>query len=137
VSAHTRTQLLAQAAFPRVEARKKGKDFGEYETVARRFPSLIHTCGLAQAVAFAQAKRNQKKPEGGPECQYLADLAAVLHAGGHTEVTSADSLADHSRDDAVTTYLRLSRDALDATVWLKRYAEALSENTTPLAEAMK
>jgi len=127
VSVNTRSQKLAQAAYACVEQRKNGKDFGEYETVARKFPALIHTCGLAQAAAFAQAKRKKDKSTGGAECEYLADLAAVLIAGGHAEFPDANGLAAHTRTDGLTTYLRLSRDAIDAAVWLKRYAEALSE----------
>ena len=67
--------------------------------------------------------------------RYVADLASVLQAGGHNEVTNVDSLAKHCREDHVATYLRLSRDAIDAAVWLKRYAEALSESTAPTPEA--
>ena len=137
MSVHTRSQRLAESAFGCIEARIKGKDFGDYETVARKFPALIHTCGLAQAVAFAQSKRKKEKPTGGAECEYLADLAAVLKAGGHNELANGDSLASHTRSDPVTSYLRLSRDAIDAAVWLKRYAEALSESATPTPEDKK
>lgn len=135
MSVHTRSQRLAQKAFACVESRKKRKDFGDFETVARKFPALIHTCGLAQAVAFAQSKRKKEDPTGGPECQYLGDLAAVLCAGGHTEVRDLDSLTSHTRDDSVGVYLRLSRDAIDAAIWLKRYAEALSPDAPARLEA--
>jgi CRISPR-associated protein Cmr5 len=134
MSIHTRSQRLAQQAYTCI-AKRTGNNFGDYETVARKFPALIHTCGLAQAVAFAQSKRQKDRPGGGAACEYLADLAAVLHAGGHAEVATADALAEHSRRDSVTTYLRLSRDAIDAAVWLKRYAEALSDGPEPGAEA--
>src|SRR5438270_1158069 len=112
MNVHTRGQRLAQEAYECVSRREGKPEFGDYETVARKFPALIHTCGLAQAVAFAQSKRKKEKPGGGPECEYLADLAAVLHAGGHTEVSSGDSLASHTRSDPVSVYLRLSRDAI-------------------------
>lgn len=131
MTVHTRSQQLAQKAYACVEARQKEKGFDDYESVARKFPALIHTCGLAQAVAFAQSKRKKDKPTGGPECEYVADLAKVLCAGGHVEVTDAATLGDHTRRDTVATYLRLSRDAIAAAVWLKRYAEALSEQPAP------
>lgn len=133
----TRNQRLAQKAFHCVRARKQAANFDDYATVARKFPALIHTCGLVQAVAFAQAKRKSDRPEGGPECQYLSDLARVLHTGGHAEVKDADTLAAHCRDDLVSAYLRLSRDSLAASVWLKRYAEALSEDVPPQPEVKK
>lgn len=137
MNVHTRSQRLAQKAFACVEFRKKGKGFDDYETVARKFPALIHTCGLAQSVAFYQSKRKKEKPTGGAECEYLADLAAVLSAGGHTELTTGESLAGHTRNASISIYLRLSRDAIEAAIWLKRYAEALGENTTTTPEAKK
>jgi CRISPR-associated protein Cmr5 len=128
MSLHTRSQKHSQAAYPRVAARQK-TGFDEYSTVARKFPALIHTCGLAQAVAFAQAKRKKDKLDGGAEGQYLADLAEVLRAGGHPEIKTADDLAKISREAAVSAYLRLSRNAIEAAVWLKRYAEAFAADT--------
>ena len=123
MTVNTRSQKLAQKAYACVEQRKNGKTFSDYMAFAKRFPALIHTCGLAQAVAFALAKQNTQS-------EYTEDLAAVLNAGGHTEVTDAASLDAHTRADAVPSYLRLSRDAIDAAVWLKRYAEALSEEAS-------
>jgi CRISPR-associated protein Cmr5 len=116
----TLSQRMAQAAFPKVRRRQTSGDvnFQEYTTVAKKFPALIHTCGLAQAVAFAQAKR---------DLAYLDDLAAVLAAAGYREITGHDALGQQSRDQSLTGYLRLSRDALLAAGWLKRYVEALAE----------
>jgi CRISPR/Cas system CMR-associated protein Cmr5 small subunit len=78
----------------------------------------MHQCGLAQAVAFAQAK-------GDHQVDYANDLASVLKAVGHDNITSADVLATQTRSLPMNGYVRLSRDALDAAVWLKRYVEAL------------
>lgn len=116
----TLSQRMAQAAFPKVQERKRSArvNFKEYTTVAKKFPALIHTCGLAQAVAFAQAKK---------DLDYLDDLAAVLAAAGHREITNSDALGSQSRERNLTGYLRLSRDALLAAGWLKRYVEALAE----------
>ena len=49
----------------------------------------------------------------------------MLTAGGHADVASAEALAEQTRSLPVIAYVRLSRDALDAAVWLKRYVEAL------------
>ncbi|MGH7772971.1 MAG: type III-B CRISPR module-associated protein Cmr5 [Candidatus Binatia bacterium] len=76
----TRDQERAQRAYLRViqqshdeETRKINakakKEEAEYERFAKRFPALIQNCGLAQAVAFAEAKA--PKP-------YLTDLAHVV-----------------------------------------------------------
>jgi CRISPR-associated protein Cmr5 len=113
----TRSQQLAERAFDRVQRREelKGKYREEYVGFAKRFPSLTHTCGLAQAVAFAQAKA--------PE-DYLDDLREVMNS----DQASATGFASLTRSAELTEYMQLSRAALEAAGWLKRYAEALLED---------
>lgn len=117
MSLHTRSQKLAQAAFSQINGR--GKPAKEYVSFAKKFPALIHTCGLAQAVAFALAKK---------ENTYLDDLTAVLTQSGHGNMVNGQSLEQKARTEPLNGYLRLSRDAIHAASWLKRYAEALSED---------
>ena len=114
MSVHTRSQKLAQAAFARVTSRDTSDK--DYVSFAKKFPALIHTCGLVQAVAFALAKDHT---------DYVEDLAAVLKAGGHPLVNSSQSLDNQARNETLTGYLRLSRDAIHAASWLKRYVEAV------------
>lgn len=126
MSVHTRSQKLAQAAYPRIanrippgtDPKNFTKDQREYRTFAKKFPALIHTCGLAQAVTFALAKQ---------ENDYIEDLAAVLRESGHAEITSAQALHERARTQPLSGYLRLSRDAINAASWLKRYVEAAGE----------
>jgi CRISPR-associated protein Cmr5 len=114
----TNSQKMAQAAYRRIENRKRDKEFISF---ARSFPSLVHTCGLGQAVAFALAKEKRSRKE------YLEDLAAVLNAAGHSEAVSAESLGRAARESPVSAYVRLSRNALQAAGWLKRYIEAMEQ----------
>jgi CRISPR-associated protein Cmr5 len=130
MSIHTRSQRLAQAAFPQIQARvtEMSKDeFKEYVTIAKKFPSLVHTCGLAQAVAFYEAKGKTKpgKPEK-PHIRYLKDLAAVLTAIGHQQIGTVEQLTNKVRAEPLSGYIRLSRDAISAASWLKRYVEAVA-----------
>ncbi len=125
MSVQTRSQKFARAAYARVAAR--GKPPEGYASFAKKFPALIHTCGLAQAVAFAQAKG--KSDENKVESRYLEDLAEVIRAGGHDKILSADRLAETTRSEALSGYLRLSRDAINAAGWLKRYVEASGEGS--------
>lgn len=113
MSVQTRSQKLAQAAFARIAAH--GKPNQEFVSFAKKFPALIHTCGLAQAVAFALAKQ---------QVDYIEDLAAVLKASGHPEVSSAHTLQKQTQELLLSGYLRLSRDTINAASWLKRYIEA-------------
>ena len=120
MSVHTRSQKLAQAAFSNANARRDSlneNDFKEYISFAKKFPALMHTCGLAQAVAFALAKK---------ESDYINDLSALLNAGGYSNISSASDLLIQTQTLQIGEYLRLSIDTINAASWLKRYAEAVA-----------
>jgi CRISPR-associated protein Cmr5 len=119
-----KSQTMAHEAYQRIMERKPESD---YKSFAREFPTLVHSCGLAQAVAFALAKRNTKRSDGGPQFCYANDLATVLNKVGFDQIGNAEELAEQTRTLPVTGYLRLSRNALLATDWLKRYVEAAGE----------
>jgi CRISPR-associated protein Cmr5 len=116
--ANTRSQRLAQAAFTQIAMhtghgqRKPEKDF---VSAVKKLPALIHTCGLAQAVAFALAKKDH---------ELVGYLAEVLRECGHPSVADARTLDHLARTSELNAYLRLSRDAIAAATWLKRYVEA-------------
>jgi CRISPR-associated protein Cmr5 len=111
----TRDQIRAQRAYDRVAAPREAKKEADYKRFSKSFPALIHTCGLAQAIAFGQVKDPCKElPD-----SYMADLA---HVAGAADL---DELAREARTASLPHYQRLSRDTLAAATWLKRYAEAL------------
>lgn len=115
----TRSQQWAQRAFACVEARSdttgsiKNEPDPEYLSFAKRFPSLVHTCGLVQALAFAENK--------GPE-NFIQDIEKVI---------GIEELSDKSRKAAIAEYLKLSRETLIVAGWIKRYAEALLDKKMP------
>jgi CRISPR-associated protein Cmr5 len=113
----TYDQRMAQEAFRLVSDNGSGCGKNEqYCNFAKTFPSLIHSCGLAQAVAFAVAKNGD----------YLNDLALVL---GTVEThISPQNFAERSRTAEVVEYMRLSRRAISAASWLKRYIAAFDDN---------
>lgn len=114
----TNSQKMAQAAYESIIRRVDPKGSGlpeKYASFARSFPSLVHSCGLAQAIAFARSKDHG---------QYLDDLATVLSKIGHPEAASASEFERATRENLVRAYVRLSRNALQAASWLKRYVEA-------------
>lgn len=106
----TRQQDWAQRAYECVGAQQNKEKEAEYKRFSKSFPALVHTCGLAQAVAFGQAKA--------PE-PYMDDLAKVI---GQTDQRT---FAHSARTAPVRLYQRLSLDTLAGATWLKRYAEAL------------
>ncbi len=112
MTVRTISQSMAQTAYERMAARRPNQEFRSF---ARSFPSLIHACGLAQAVAFAKAKGRK---------EYVEDLTQVLQSGGYSGINDLDQTA---RTAPMTTYVRLSRHALQAAGWIKRYVEAMEE----------
>jgi len=110
----TRTQQMARCAYQRVEERR-GEGFDEYQTFVKSFPTLIHSSGLAQALAYANSKNDHGK-------RVVKDLAEVLSL-------SKSNLEDAALESDAPTYLRLSQQALEAGTWLKRYADVLERGS--------
>ncbi|WMI71203.1 type III-B CRISPR module-associated protein Cmr5 [Aminobacterium sp. MB27-C1] len=112
----TLEQKWAQRAFCAVDKVSHKSDSGdfkksEYLSFAKSFPNLIHSCGLIQALAFAQSKN---------KTVFLADLSFVMNGEKKYEL-----IIEESRKATITKYLQLSRHTLAAAEWIKRYAEAL------------
>lgn len=108
----TRNQEFAQRAFQCIEESNHADD-DKYASFAKSFPALVQSCGLCQAVAFAESKDH---------IEFLKDLINVL---SQSEPGSVDTFARQVREMPVISYLQLSRDALAAATWIKRYVEAL------------
>lgn len=125
----TRDQRLAKSSFTRVSARKATKDAAKYGSMALKLPALVRSAGLAQALAFADAKGHEA---------LLDDLAAsVLNdlPGKESQVSRADLLT-RSREVQLTEYIRLTRDVLAALQWYRRFAKSVlgAEDTTEAGE---
>lgn len=110
MSRTTKQQDRAKRAYKCLLPEKKVRD--EYRQFAKRFPALVHSCGLAQAVAFAQSK---------DKSVYLDDLASVM------EVSNGQELAKISRTVDLVEYQQKTEEAIDCATWIKRYAEATEE----------
>jgi CRISPR-associated protein Cmr5 len=114
---NTRKQKRAQTAYQCVNSKsgepKERKE--NYARIAKKFPALIHSCGLAQTIAFIDAK------EEGTGKTYLKHLATVM------EMAHNENLGQKSRDAPLIEYQHLSREAIESATWIKRYAEILLE----------
>lgn len=123
-----RSQRIAVEAYQLVSARSQGNGAQKYLSYARSFPTLVHTSGLSQAVAFSRAK--------GKEHLHLVEDVASLIVAISPELLFANNGKDNdnverfcrsAREADRNHYIRLSRLTLDASGWIKRYAEALIE----------
>lgn len=109
---------VAYKAITREDQLNKEKRKGEgqqYGQLCHRFPSLVLTNGLRLAVVFFEAKG--KKDPKHPCTRYLNDLKSALNIN---DKDWDEVLQKTNRD-----YLYASRQVLSASVWFKRYAEAI------------
>lgn len=111
----TREQKFAAAVLTRVEARKGtlGDGTTKYGSMAHQLPVLIRTAGLAQALAFVEARREPALTG------LLDDLASALG------MESGAKLAERSRKADLPEYMRLTQRSLAALLWFKRYAQSV------------
>lgn len=111
-----RTQDYAKIAYPLVEAMKDNEIEAKYRTLALNFPTMILQSGLAQAIGFLMAKNEAH------HIQLLQHLAKLLGYQNNTE-----QLHNDVRQSDITNYQLLTRKAIEASSWLKRYTQALLE----------
>ena len=109
----TKEQLMAQEAFSKVQGRQGKENFADYKSFALAFPSLIHSCGLVQAVAFAKSKKKD---------DFIKDLQAVFD-----KIDNAGDLQKRSREAQILEYMRITRHAISAASWIKRYCQAVPD----------
>jgi CRISPR-associated protein Cmr5 len=127
MKSNTRQQQMALDAYDRVTAFRTNAPLAnapadndadkatrkKYGGMAHKLPILIHTAGLAQALAFVESRG---KP---PQQQLLNDLAATVgHANG-------GALGAAARAADLAEYMLLTRQVLAALVWYKRFAESV------------
>ncbi len=112
-----RTHKYAKNAYPLVN-RLKGSDIeSKYRTLALDFPTMIMQSGLAQTIGFLKAKDKDKEEH----AQLIQDMADLLGYHNFTDMHEAILKSN------VIEYQLLTRQALDASGWLKRYTQALLE----------
>lgn len=115
----TRDQRLATEVYNRVEQVKekypdeKTPYRKEYGSMAHNLPVLIRTAGLAQALAFVQARGKDAHKD------LLNDLAEVMGK------SDGKALAEKSRTVNINEYMFLTQQALAALLWYKRFAQSV------------
>jgi CRISPR-associated protein Cmr5 len=117
----TREQEYAGDVFKRVGEFGEHHDKGslerkKYGSMAHKLPVLVHTAGLAQAIAFVSS-RGDKAHEA-----LLTDLAATV---GYKD--DVKRFMNDSRNLAFYEYMRLSQKVMAALLWYKRFAESVLE----------
>ncbi|MDW8305411.1 MAG: type III-B CRISPR module-associated protein Cmr5 [Acidobacteriota bacterium] len=117
----TRSQRFSRLVYEKVSKHvseaKANRD--KYITMAQKLPVLIQTAGLAQAIAFLEAK-SQGESEKMNRC-LLEDLSSVLG------FNSVEEFSKKCREAELTEYLWLTQNALSALLWFKRFSVSVLE----------
>lgn len=114
----TRDQKYAEDVYKRVTDIKQTQDRDlatSYGSLAHKLPILIHTAGLAQALAFV-ASRGKEGSE-----QLLTDLSKTVL----NPTASANDFLARSRESSLREYIHLTKQTLAALLWYKRYAQSV------------
>ncbi|MFH0988536.1 MAG: type III-B CRISPR module-associated protein Cmr5 [bacterium] len=87
----------------------------QYGSMAHTLPVLIRSAGLAQALAFVEARGKQ------PHKDLLDHLAKVIMG----ETSDGTILCYQSRTAGLSEYRFLTSKAMSALVWYKRFAQSV------------
>lgn len=103
-------------ASPNGEGARERKSYGSF---AHKFPVLIRTAGLCQALHFLRSRTSRPMAE-----VFLGHLAQQLHRVDQG-VTNAESLCDVVHKAPLLSYLALSREAIAVAEWYARLAQSV------------
>jgi CRISPR-associated protein Cmr5 len=106
----TRDQKYGIAAHKSVQAVKEQEDARKYGVMCHKLPILIHTAGLAQALAFVESRK------GGIYKTFLKDLGETLEE---------KDIVTTAREADLNEYMRLTAQVMEALVWYKRFAQSI------------
>lgn len=109
----TRDQRYATTIHKQVQTVKTDckADYRKYGVMCHKLPILIHTAGLAQALAFVESR---DKPI---YKRFLQDLTQTLELEG--------DLCEQARTVELNNYMRLTWQVMAALVWYKRFAQSI------------
>ncbi len=115
----TRDQHFAKAVYKQVAELTDSQDFKvkKYCAIASKLPILIRSSGLMQAYAFVESRAAKEKEVEAKK--FLEHFAETLSFG------SQSALGDKVRTSDLVTYMHLTRNALAALLWYKRFAQSV------------
>ena len=123
----TRAQQQLIFAADRVQrVASKGEDVKNiYGGMCHKFPVLVRTCGLCQAIVFLEAKKASanadRKQAHTLLLEHLGELIHEIDPQASSNVVEAIRTAD------TLTYIRYTRQILAAWIYFKRFAVSILE----------
>lgn len=124
-----RTHRVAKAAYERVNARQQAEFKKEYGALAHKLPGMVLQNGLAQATGFFLAKGTAAHLAIAhlaiAHLAILDDLLQVLRVSQASAANDRQAFHQSILDADLAQTLLLTRQALQAASWLKRYAQGV------------
>lgn len=120
----SRNQVFADQVWRSIPYTAGQPEAKKYGGMAQQLPGLIRTAGLAQALAFAESKNQQKMNKPYPPAREMLDHLAriVLSDPNATILLFSEQVRAPSTD--LAAYMRLTRRSLEVCLWFKRFAES-------------
>lgn len=112
---NTRDQLRASKVHGYVKA-VQPEQLDDYARFAHKLPVLIRQAGLAQALAFVEARGKEAGRA------ILQDLEATVRA--MKVLPDNQGLLNASRSLPLARYAQLSEEAMASLVWFKRFVQS-------------
>ena len=110
---NTRAQRWSGCAFTLVSAVAKKPAEAKYKTSCMKMPSLIHQCGLLQALVFQVARDDEG-------VRYVNNLA---HAYFNDQLADHKKLIQFAQEQEVRDYMALTHDVGEIAHWFRRFAQ--------------
>ncbi len=118
----TREQKRATLVYQKVKPYEQKEDRKDYGSMALRFPALLRSAGLVQAIAFVEARGNEAHK------RFIHDFASVLgelDGANQSGQNAYDRFFQQARTAELPEYLRMTREALAVADWFKRFAQSV------------
>ena len=120
----TREQVRASLVYEVVKRYEGKGEAKEYGSMALRFPALLRTAGLVQALAFVHSRGSDAHKK------FVRDLAEVLlkleDERSKLEGEAAyNEYFENVRKAKLPQYLSMTREALAVADWFKRFAQSV------------
>jgi len=120
----TREQVRASLVYEVVKRYEGTGEAKEYGSMALRFPALLRTAGLVQALAFVYSRGSDAHKK------FVRDLAEVLlkleDERSKLEGEAAyNEYFENVRKAKLPQYLSMTREALAVADWFKRFAQSV------------
>jgi CRISPR-associated protein Cmr5 len=96
----------------------KNEEFKKYGSMCFRLPILIRTAGLAQALAFVEARASS------PGSKILKKIPEHIQATIDPE-NPEESLLRRAQEAELPMYMRLTQEVLAALLWYTRFTQSV------------